>query len=79
MTRKPKLIPNWKKAWRMFSVQAQVLAMALLGTWQVMPEDLKTQLPPGTVFYLSMALLVAGVVGRLIVQPSTEPPQEPQP
>lgn len=66
---KPRLIPNWRSAWRMFSVQAQALALAILGAWQVMPEDLKAAIPPGAVFWCAMALMAAGIVGRLVDQP----------
>ena len=64
------MIPNWRRAWRMFSVQAQALALAILGAWQVMPEDLKTAIPPGAVFWCAMGLLVAGIIGRLVDQPA---------
>jgi len=64
-----KLIPEAKRAWRMFSVQAQAVALAVLGAWQVMPEDLKTTLPQSLVYWLSMSLMVLGIVGRLIDQP----------
>jgi hypothetical protein len=64
-----KLIPEARKAWRMFSVQAQAVALAVLGAWQVMPEDLKTNLPQSLVYWLSMGLMVLGIVGRLIDQP----------
>ena len=68
-----KLIPEWRRAWRMFSVQAQALALAILGMWQVMPEDLKATLPPGVVYWTSMLLLVAGILGRLVAQPKVKP------
>jgi hypothetical protein len=64
-----KLIPEARRAWRMFSVQAQAVALAVLGAWQVMPEDLKTNLPQSLVYWLSMSLMVLGIVGRLIDQP----------
>lgn len=64
-----KLIPEAKRAWRMFSVQAQAIALALLGTWQAMPDDLKAQLPPSLVYWCAMGLMAAGIVGRLIQQP----------
>ena len=64
-----KLIPEWKRAWRMFSVQAQGAALAILGTWQVFPEDLKASVPPHLVAWLAMGLLVFGIAGRLIEQP----------
>lgn len=65
-----KLIPEAKKAWRLFSIQAQALALSILGAWQVLPEDLKSRLPEVWVTSLAMGLMVAGIVGRLIQQPS---------
>jgi hypothetical protein len=65
----PTLIPEWRRAWRMFSVQAMTGAAALLGAWEVVPADLKAQLPPGLVHGVSIALLVLGIAGRLVTQP----------
>lgn len=67
--KKPRLIPNWKRAWRMFSVQAQALAVAVLGGWQALPDDLRASIPPWAVVTLATGLLLAGIVGRLIDQP----------
>jgi len=74
-----KLIPNWKKAWRMFSVQAQAIAMSILGTWVSIPDDWKAMFDQKLVFGLAMACLVFGIVGRVVVQPTTQadPPKEP--
>lgn len=66
---KARLIPNWRRAWRMFSVQAQALVMAVLGGWQALPDDLRASIPPWAVVTLATALLLAGIVGRLIDQP----------
>jgi hypothetical protein len=66
---KPKLIPNWRKAWRMFSVQSMTAAAALQGAWAAVPVDLKDRVPGGVIPWLTVALLVLGVVGRLIDQP----------
>ena len=64
-----KLIPEAKRAWRMFSIQAQAIALAVLGAWQAMPQALQDKVPPAVVFSVAMVLLVAGIVGRLIYQP----------
>ena len=66
------LIPNWKKAWRMFSVQAMTLATAIQATWPMVPEDMKATLPPQLVHWVSVALLVAGILGRLVTQPKVQ-------
>lgn len=67
----PKLIPNWRQAWRMFSVQAQASSVAILGAWQALPDDLRAKVPESVVLGIVGALLVFGIVGRLIVQPAT--------
>lgn len=73
--KKIRLIPNWRRAWRMLSVQAQATALAVLGGWQAMPDDMRAVVPAGVVFSLAMGLLVTGIVGRLIDQPGTKAPQ----
>ena len=70
--KKPSLIPDWRKAWRWFSVQAMVLAGAINGTWAVIPDDMKTSLPAGAVQWLTIALLTLGVAGRLVDQTPKE-------
>lgn len=64
-----KLIANWKKAWRMLSVQAMALAGAVQGAWMFIPGDMRSSIPESTVQMVTMALLVLGVVGRLVDQP----------
>ena len=63
-----KLIDEVGQAWRMLSVQAMSAAIAIQGTWVSVPEDLKSGIPPQWVHYLTMGLLVLGVVGRLVKQ-----------
>ena len=63
-----KLITNWRSAWRFFSVQAQALALAGIGAWQVLPDDLRAAVPGPVAVGASMALLVLGIVGRVIAQ-----------
>lgn len=72
-----KLIDNANKWYRMFSVQAMVAATAVLGAWQVLPEDLKATLPPWVATAASITLLVLGIAGRLVDQGSVT--QEPKP
>lgn len=64
-----KLIPNARNWWRMFSVQAQLIAMAVLGAWGAMPDDLKARLPDMLAIYTAAGVLVLGVFGRLVQQP----------
>ena len=63
-------IPNWKRCWRMFSVQAMIVAGAIQGAWVAIPDDLKSGISDDWLRYITIALMVFGVIGRLVVQPS---------
>jgi hypothetical protein len=63
-----KLIPEWKKAWRMLSIQAMTIATALQGAWLSLPEDMKTGIDPRLINGACIALLALGIVGRLVKQ-----------
>ena len=67
-----KLIANWKKAWRMLSIQAMTLAGAVQGAWMFIPDDMRTSIPSNVVQGLTIALLALGVAGRLVDQPKTK-------
>ena len=67
-----KLVDNWRQAHKMFSVQAMTAAAAIQGAWTTLPEDMKSAIPPALVHWLTIALLVAGIGGRLISQDSTQ-------
>jgi hypothetical protein len=69
-----KLIPEVRKAWRFISVQAMALAMAMLGAWEVLPDDLKAGIPHAVVTWTAVALLVLGVAGRLVQQTPKDKP-----
>ncbi len=72
-----KLIDNAGKWYRMFSVQAMVLASAVLGAWQVLPDDLKATLPPWVATAAAITLLALGIAGRLVDQGAiTQPPSD---
>ena len=67
-----KLIPNWKKAWRMVSVQAMALAGSIQGAWMFIPEDMKSSISPNIVQSVTVALLILGIAGRMVDQPKTK-------
>lgn len=62
------LVKDWRKAWRWFSVNAMVLAAAIQGAWLQLPDDLKASIPHAFVSYSTIALLIFGVLGRLLKQ-----------
>ena len=63
-------VENVKHSWKWFSVQAMTIAGALQGAWMYIPADMKTTVPDNIVHWMTLALLVAGVAGRLIKQPT---------
>lgn len=66
------LIPQWKDAWRMFSVQASTLLLA----WLAVPEDSKAtmlaQIPFLTANTVTAIIAISGLIGRLVAQPSLQ-------
>lgn len=66
------LVPNWRRMWRAFSVQAMTLALAIQGAWAGVPDELKANIPPKLVLWITVGLLVAGIVGRMVDQPKVE-------
>lgn len=71
-----KLDPDWKRAWRWYSVQAMTLATALIGAWVAMPEDWRAIVPEGVAHAAAVVTLLLGIVGRVVVQ---DPPPEDKP
>lgn len=63
-----RLVDDARRAWRWFSVQCMTLALVLQGAWEAMPDDLKSGIPPRAVTLITLALLVLGIVGRLVKQ-----------
>ncbi len=68
-----KLIANWRKAYKMLSIQAMAFATAIQGAWMFIPEDMKATIPPNVVQWVTMGLLVFGIAGRLVDQPKVKP------
>jgi hypothetical protein len=63
-----KLVPDWKKALTWFSVQVPALNVAFLATWSALPEKFQDSLPMPWVIGIAVALIVLGVLGRLVKQ-----------
>lgn len=63
-----KLIPEWKSAWKMFSVQAA----ALIAIWQLIPVEAQAKMLSSVGMEevsIPLVLSLVGIVGRLIAQP----------
>ncbi len=63
-----KLIPEWKKAHRMISVQCMTIATAMLSAWGSMPDKFQQAIPVKWVIIIAAGLLITGTVGRLVQQ-----------
>lgn len=63
-----KLVDDFRKAYKWFSMQCMALALALQGAWEFIPDDLRSGVPPRAVTVITLGLLVLGIVGRLIKQ-----------
>ena len=74
--RQMKLISEWKKIYKYISVQIPALNVAFLGTWALLPQKFQDALPVPWVIAIAILLLVAGVFGRIIAQPSLRAERE---
>ncbi len=63
-----KLVDDWKCAWKWLSVNCMALAAAIQGTWMSLSDDLREELPRNIIHVATIAILVAGIGGRLIKQ-----------
>lgn len=61
------LIPEWRRALRMLSVQANTINAAGLTAWASM-GDLREKIPVEAAVAFAIAMLVLGTVGRLVKQ-----------
>lgn len=63
-----RLVDDAAQAWRWISVRAMTLDAAFLTTWAAMPDDLKGALPSWLVPAIASAVLIVGIIGRLLKQ-----------
>lgn len=66
-----KLVSNWREAPRWVSMKCMAAAVAIQSMWGLIPPDMKASIPPAGVTALTVALLVLGVIGRLVDQTKT--------
>ena len=59
-----KLVPNASKAWRWLSMQM----IALAALWETIPLEAKAVLDPSTQSWITLGLLIAAGVGRMVDQ-----------
>jgi hypothetical protein len=75
-----KLIEGWRKAYKFKSLQLGVIGTAIttvflaapeaaLHAWALMPEDVKTRLPPDVIKFLGVFILGSSFIARIVKQP----------
>lgn len=69
-----RLVDDWHKCWRWLSIQFIAVAGALQLAVMAFPDVLRTALGDATLHYVSLALLAAAVLGRLIDQGGSNAP-----
>jgi hypothetical protein len=63
-----KLVPDARRAWRWFSVQAMALQGACAAAWLAVPGDLRSAVSSEWLAAAAIALTVLGIIGRLVDQ-----------
>lgn len=63
-----RIIPEWRRAWRMFSVQALAVIAGLPLLWTQIPQEYKDAIPDEWKPHILTGIAVAGLIGRLVKQ-----------
>jgi hypothetical protein len=69
-----RLVGDWRKALKWFSVNIPLVNTAFLVTWATLPPKFQDALPLPWVIGIAVALLGAGIVGRLVDQTPKDKP-----
>lgn len=63
-----RLVANWRKAWRWASLQFMALAAAAQVAWETMPAEALAVIPIDYQGYITLGLVIAAMIGRMIDQ-----------
>lgn len=63
-----KLVDNWQKSYKWFSVNIPIVGTSFLGAWIAMPDSLRDSVPHRYIEAITAIVFVGGVIGRLIKQ-----------
>lgn len=69
---KIRLVEDWRKAYKWFSVHVMAWGAVVLAAYLEAPAELKAAVPPELLNKISIAMLILGVVVRLLKQGSKE-------
>jgi hypothetical protein len=62
------LVPEWKKAWKWFSVQALFLIGVIEAVWLTLPPETLALIPADTRAWIITGLAIFGALGRVVKQ-----------
>ena len=68
-----RLVPDWREAWKWFSVQAMAILAALPVVWMSLPADLKAHVPNEWGLVIFIIVAIGGIGGRVIDQKPKAP------
>jgi hypothetical protein len=82
-----KLIAQWQSFWRMWSIRFTAIGTVLLTylinspdviiqAWNILPAELKSVIPVDYTLYISIALLILGILSRVIKQEKLPNPEK---
>lgn len=63
-----RFVPDWRRAWRWFSVQCLAVLALLPIVWTSLPAEAHEWVPVGWRPWIVVGLAVAGIIGRLVDQ-----------
>lgn len=77
------IINDWRKAWRFWSIRIGILGTcvasiflaapdAALYAWALLPDDIKSHLPPAFIKFSGVGILILSFIARLVRQPKLE-------
>lgn len=70
-----KLVDDWHKAWKYFSVQCLTLAGAISISWATYGDIIKQYIPAQYMPWIIGVVSAAGLVGRFVDQQKPDKPQ----
>jgi hypothetical protein len=72
-----KIVPDWRKSWKWLSMNIPAINVAFLATWALLPEKFQDAISMEHALYIAIALIGAGMFGRLVDQNGAK--DEPKP
>lgn len=66
--KKPRLVEDWRDGWKWISSNSMLVATSIIGTWTMIPEDMRERFDENYIFILVIIILITGFIGRFIDQ-----------